>query len=649
VRTLTVAVAGNPNCGKTTLFNALTGSSRRVANWPGVTVERAEGSVERNGVLLRLVDLPGMYSLKPYSLEEQVARRCLLEDPIDVIVNVADACHLERSLYLTLELAELGKPVVLALNMMDAAKKQGLWIDTEYVADLCHVEAAVPVSARRRLGLEELTEAVVRCAGRGGKRGRRVDSSKGKEGSGERQAESRERQGKSRERQAESCERQGLRYPFRADSAGERYTYIEEIVAACVKGGGRREKFTDQADRVLTHPIWGIPLFLGIMAAVFFLTFTVGDWLKGYFGLMLSFLREEARWLLEAIGVAEWLNSLIVDGILAGVGSVLTFLPNLVILFAALAVLEDSGYMARAAYIMDSIMGRAGLSGKAFLPMVLGFGCTVPAVLAARTLERQEDRRRTIFITPFMSCSARLPVYVLFARAFFPRHAMAVVYGLYVLGLGVAVAAALVWRRAKGGGEAAPLLIELPDYRLPDMRTAAVYVREKTADYLNRAGTTIFLASVILWFLLHYSAAGPVQAVSESLAAGLGRLLAPLLAPAGLGQWQVAVALLGGLSAKEVVVSSLAVMYGLSDLQTPAGLELFAGAWQAAGGMGSASAAAFLVFCLLYSPCAAALAAIRRESGSLWWTVRMALFQTGLAWVMAVCVYQAGKLAAAFF
>ena len=403
------------------------------------------------------------------------------------------------------------------------------------------------------------------------------------------------------------------------------------------------DSFTDRADRLLAHPVWGIPIFFGILTLVFFLTFSAGGFLRVYFERGLAMLLAYILELLGRCRVSGWIISLVSDGILAGVGGVLGFLPNISILFLALAFLEDSGYMARIAWVMNGTMASAGLSGKAVLPVLLGFGCTVPAVLASRILENEKDRRRTILMTPFMSCSARLPVYVLFAGMFFPEASAAVIGGLYVLGVLAALGTA--WAAWKAGREEPYediLLMELPEYRWPDLGTVVSCAWERVRDYLEKAGTTIFLASLVLWFFLHLGPQGAAWDVSESFAAVLGRGLAPVLAPAGLGAWQTAVALLTGLSAKEVVVSSFFILYGAGNRGAGGGHEALA-ASLAAGGFTGASALALLVFCLLYTPCAAAMGAIKQETGSLRWTVGLAVYQLFLAWICAVLVYQAAS------
>ncbi len=429
---------------------------------------------------------------------------------------------------------------------------------------------------------------------------------------------------------------------YEKDIINEKYNYIEEVMDECMMGREEKSASTDRIDSWLTHPVFGVPIFLGIMALVFFLTFTVGDFLKGYFETGLEWLSGAVLAAMQHVQASDWLISLVVDGIVAGVGGILTFLPNIFILFLALAFLEDSGYMARVAYVMNEIMGRVGLSGKAFLPMLLGFGCTVPAVMASRALATERDRRRTILITPFMSCSARLPIYVLFSEMFFKEHAMLAAYSLYVIGLFVAITIAFILHKREKNKDEDTLLIELPEYKTPNARTVAIYVWDKVKDYLTKAGTTIFVASIVLWFVLNFGIHGYETDVTRSFAAALGRLLVPILRPAGLGTWQIAVALISGLSAKEVVVSSFSVLYGISNINSAMGMAELSRVLGIAG-FGMANAYALLVFCLLYSPCVAAVGTIRRETGSLRFTMQMVLFQLVLAWGFAVLIFQIGS------
>lgn len=658
-QTLTIGFVGNPNCGKTTLFNAFTGANLKVANWPGVTVERVEGEAMYKNQKLRLIDLPGIYSLTSYSIEERVTRKCIMEEGIDVIVNVVDASSLERNLYLTTQLLELKKPVILALNMMDIVEQRGMEVDMHRLPEMLGSIPVVPVSARKRTGLDVLLHAAVHHYEEGPhdkviiyKKGLEAKITKLEQMLAEKYGAS-EHDRWLAIKLLEDDEEIKKRYPLHApeildrsyenDIINGKYDYIEDVVEECIFNRDEKAAFTEKVDKVLTHRIWGVPIFLLIMAVVFFLTFTVGDFLKGYFEMGLEFFSNSCRDLLIHTGTASWLVSLIVDGIIAGVGGILTFLPNIFILFLALAFLEDSGYMARVAYVMDATMGKVGLSGKAFLPMILGFGCTVPAVMATRALESERDRRRTILITPFMSCSARLPIYVLFAEMFFPKYAMLVAYSLYLLGVVVAITVALVSSRLSSSRVEHSLLIELPEYKAPSGRTIAIYVWEKVKDYLTKAGTTIFIASIILWFLLNYGASGMVTDIADSFGAGIGRFLVPLLVPAGLGMWQIAVALISGLSAKEVVVSSFSVLFAIGNINSAAGMSELSGIL-AANGFGPVNAYAFMVFCLLYSPCMAAVATIRRETKSWKWTLGMVGFQVALAWAAAVVVYQVGSL-----
>lgn len=656
---ITVCFVGNPNCGKTTLFNAFTGSKLKVANWPGVTVERVEGETVYKGRRIHVVDTPGIYSLTSYTIEELVTRRCIEEDGVDVIINVVDASSLERNLYLTLQLLELKKPVILALNMMDIVEERGMEIDLHRLPEMLGHIPAVPVSARKRTGLDVLMHAVVHHY---------EEEPQGIVVRYDREIEDKIQRTESLLRETYP-ELTNLRWhaikmlekdkevmsdhpvdlsgivskSYEKEIINEKYDYVEEVIRECLFHKEEKSAMTDKADKLLTHPVLGIPVFFGIMALVFFLTFTVGDFLKGYFEQGLELFSGGALEFLQSAGVSPWLVSLIVDGIIAGVGGILTFLPNIFILFLALAFLEDSGYMARVAYVMNETMSMVGLSGKAFLPMLLGFGCTVPAVMATRALESHKDRLRTILVTPFMSCSARLPIYVLFAELFFPDSALLVAYSLYLIGVLMAILVSLVVHKTWKDTSENALLIELPEYKMPNLRTVAIYVWDKVKDYLTKAGTTIFLASIVLWFVLNSGPSGFVTEVSESFAAKFGHLLVPVLKPAGLGSWQIAVALISGISAKEVVVSSFSVLYGISNINSAAGMAELTGVLSASG-FGPANAYALMIFCLLYTPCIATIATIKRETHSLKWTIGMVLFQLVLAWAAAVLVFQVGSL-----
>ncbi|MDR3210956.1 MAG: ferrous iron transport protein B, partial [Planctomycetota bacterium] len=584
---LTIGFVGNPNSGKTTLFNAFTGANLKVANWPGVTVDRVEGAIRQHNLNIRLVDLPGLYSLTSYSMEERVSRQFILSEEIDLIINVVDASNLERGLYLTLQLLELGKPVVIALNMIDIVEKRGEEIDLHRLPEMLGVPA-IPVSAKKKTGLQILMHAAAHHADHYWpehlvhnhtpatqqqrllhkhltmvysddleKRITAVSQSLRENYVGlanyrwlaikilENDPEVRGKyplalaQG-----EVESCESEIIR---------QKFSFIEEIVREVLLRG-EIDITTDRVDRILTHRWLGLPIFLVVMGLVFCLTFALGDWVKGYFEIGIDWFSNLAATGLADAGVGVVLTSLIVDGGVAGVGAILTFLPNIFILFLALAFLEDSGYMARVAYIMEDIMSRLGLSGQAFIPMVLGFGCTVPAIMASRNLKAGRDRFKVMLITPFMSCSARLPIYVMFAEMFFPDNAMLVTYSIYLIGIVVALIVAYVSSLFDRLDQRNHLLIELPEYKSPTFTTIAIYVYEKVKDYISKAGTTIFLVSLVMWFLLNFGAAGFATELPESYGASLGRALVPFLLPLGLGTWQIAVALVAGLSAKEMVV-----------------------------------------------------------------------------------------------
>ncbi len=655
---------GNPNCGKTTLFNALTGSRLKVANWPGVTVERFEGAAKYEDTEITLIDTPGIYSLTCYTIEEKVTRQCAMGNDIDVIINVVDASSLERNLYLTLQLLELGKPVVVALNMMDIVKERGMEIDMHRLPEMLGNVPVVPVSAAKRTGLDILLHAVIHHYEEGMEEfildypswieEKIVSLSEMMQENDPSHSSVRWHAIKLLEDDEEIRKERSIPAEKIADRSYEKeiiqckYAYIERVMAETLFHKSRKAAATDRIDRLLTHPVWGIPIFLLIMCLVFFLTFTVGDALKGIFEEGLSFLSEGAAAGLESFGVSGWLESLLVDGIIAGVGGILTFIPNIFILFLALAVLEDSGYMSRVAYVMDSVMGRVGLSGKAFLPMILGFGCTVPAIMATRALETEHDRRKTMLVTPFMSCSARLPIYVLFSEMFFPKTPALAAFSMYVIGMGTAILVALAVNGLEKGRINDSLLIELPEYKRPNARTIRIYVWNKLKDYLEKAGTTIFIASIVIWFVLNFGISGQVSDPSDSFGAMIGRFLVPVLAPAGLGMWQIGVALVSGISAKEVVVSSFAVLFGVANANSDAGMAAIVSNIQSINpAFGPLNAYCLMLFCLLYVPCVATVATIRKESGSWKFTMGMIVFQVLLAWLAAVAVFQVGSLFAA--
>ena len=676
---LTVGFVGNPNCGKTTLFNAYTGANLKVANWPGVTVEKKEGAMRFHDDTFRLVDLPGTYSLTSYTMEETVTRQYILSDEVDVIVDVADASALERNLYLTLQLTELGKPVVLALNMMDIVQERGMEIDLHRLPEMLGIPC-VPVSARRKTGLEILIHTVAHHKDK--ILGEKLIHHHEPEESHHKDAEEHHKMYamvysddvedkideisdllqknypkidnlrwhaiKVLENDVEIRKAYPLNWSeilerdYEKEIINQKFSFIEEIMTECVANRSRKAESTDRIDRVLTHPVWGLPVFLLIMALVFFLTFTVGDWLKGYFEIGLDSLTGLVTSAMETIHTNPLLISLVTDGILAGVGGILTFLPNIFILFLALAFLEDSGYMARVAYVMDGIMGKIGLSGRAFLPMLLGFGCTVPAVMASRVLENPRDRLKTIMVTPFMSCSARLPIYVLFSEMFFGDRAMIAAFSMYVLGLAMAILGAFIMKLADRKENGNMLLIELPEYKTPNAHTIRVYVWEKVKDYLTKAGTTIFLASMIMWCVMNLGPQGFTTDMEQSFGALIGKTLVPVFAPLGLGYWQIVLALISGIAAKEVVVSSCSVLFGIGNVTGISGMNGLAAVLEGMG-FGALNAYALMVFCLLYVPCLATLATVKRETGSWKWTGLMVCVQLLIAWLMAFLVFQAGS------
>ena len=674
---MTIGFIGNPNCGKTTLFNAYTGANLKVANWPGVTVEKVEGAIKDHDLNIRLVDLPGTYSLTSYTMEETVSRQFILSSEVDVIINVADASALERSLYLTLQLLELGKPVVLALNMMDIVEKRGMEIDMHRLPEMLGIPV-IPVSARKRRGLDALLHAAAHH-----KDGSNNDFLLHNHKDISQHAHDHHSEYamvysdeledkidkiipelqklypdlnnlrwhalKLLEGDKEIAQKYPVNLPevldrsYESDIINQKYDFISEIIDEVVLHKQKQDMFTERVDKLLTSRIWSIPIFLLIMAVTFFLTFTVGDWLKGFFELGIGWLSGVVETGLGAINAGEIITSLVVDGIIAGVGTIITFLPNILILFLCLALLEDSGYMARVAYVMEGIMSKLGLSGKAFIPMLLGFGCTVPAIMASRALENKRDRYKVMLVTPFMSCNARLTIYILFAEMFFHENAMLAAYSMYLIGILVAILVSAVLHLLDRKKSLNYLMIELPEYKLPDARTVAIYVWEKVKDYLGKAGTTIFLATIIIWALLNFGPHGFAEDMTGSFGAIIGRWLTPFFAPIGLGFWQIAVALIAGISAKEVVVSSCAILFGIVNASSPEGMAAFSAALQGIG-FGALNAFCLMVFCLLYIPCAAALAAIRKESNSWGWMGFTAFFQLAVAWLITFCVYHIALL-----
>lgn len=674
---LTIGFIGNPNCGKTTLFNAYTGAKLKVANWPGVTVEKVEGAIRAHNMNIHLVDLPGTYSLTSYTMEETVSRQFILSDEVDVIINVVDASALERSLYLTLQLLELGKPVVLALNMMDIVYKRGMEIDMHRLPEMLGIPA-VAVSARERMGLDVLLHTAEHHKGHitpdrlvhnhvastHHMHNHHLEYAMVYTDDIEDKIDIITEQLVNKypamdnyrwhalkilEQDKEIIEKYPVDLPevldrsYESDIINQKYDFITEIINEVVIHKDRRDVFTEKVDRVLTSNVWSIPIFLGIMAVIFFLTFTLGDWLKSFLQLGIGYLANITTAGLLAVKANEMITSLLVDGIIGGVGTIITFLPNILILFVCLALLEDSGYMARVAYIMEGIMSKMGLSGRAFIPMLLGFGCTVPAIMASRALENPKDRLKVMLVTPFMSCNARLTIYILFAEMFFPKDAMLVAYSMYLIGIAVAIIVSALLHILDKKSSTNYLMIELPEYKRPDYRTVAIYVWEKVKEYLVRAGTTIFLATLVIWVMLNFGPQGYSKDIANSFGAYLGRFFVPFFVPIGLGFWEIVVALIAGISAKEVVVSSCSVLFGVVNSGSAEGLGSFVQALENIG-FGQLNAFCLMVFCLLYIPCVAALAIIRKESDSWKFAGFVAAFQLGVAWLVTFFVYHLGIL-----
>ena len=663
-----IALAGNQNCGKTTLFNALTGSNQHVGNFPGVTVEKKEGRI-RNEPQMSLVDLPGIYSLSPYTSEEVVTRDFILNEHPDVIINIIDATNIERNLYLSLQLMELERPMVIALNMMDEVSRSGNHIDVGKLSSLLQVPI-VPISASHRDGLADLLDAVKEVLVH--PRTANMDFCKGavhraihsimhiiedhtqQQGVPKRFAASRLVEGDELIQKRLSIHASDLHIidhivrqmeeevdtDREAAMADMRYTFIEELVAQCVtKRNETREQIRSQKlDRWLTHKYLGIPIFLCIMLFIFYLTFVpIGGTLQS---LLESLIDQGIAWLdqfLSASEVSPWLHDLLIEGVCAGVGSVLSFLPLIVILFFFLSLLEDSGYMARVAYIMDKALRKIGLSGKSFVPMLIGFGCSVPAIMASRTLSSDRDRKMTIILTPFMSCSAKLPIYGMITAAFFTHSSALVMMSVYLLGIAVAILSGLIMKKTMFSGNPIPFVMELPAYRIPSLQSVLLHMWEKAKDFLHKAFTIILGATIIIWFLQSYDFSfHGVSDASQSMLAQIGNLLAPLFEPLGFGDWRASSALITGITAKESVVSTLSI---LTNASSDAGLSaalmtMFT----------PAAAYAFLCFTVLYMPCVAAFAATKRELGSLKQALGAVLFQTAVAYAVAFFVYQIGSV-----
>lgn len=664
---LTFALAGNQNCGKTTLFNQLTGSNQHVGNFPGVTVDRKSGSI-KGYPQTEITDLPGIYSMSPYSSEEIVTRQFIIGEKPTGIINIVDATNIERNLYLTMQLMELDVPMVLALNMMDEVRGNGGSVRINEMEELLGIPV-VPISAAKNEGVDELIRHALHVAQYQERPGRTdfcgqdehggavhrclhgimhlIEDHAKAAGIPVRFAATKLVEGdpmilnalalsQNEEEMIEHIisqmeEERGL--DRAAAIADMRFDFIQKLVdETVVKPQESREHARSRKiDRVLTGKYTAIPAFVGIMGLVFFLTFNViGAWLQGLLELGIGYLTEAVDVCLTSWNINEAIHSLVIDGIFNGVGSVLSFLPIIVTLFFFLSLLEDTGYMARVAFVMDKLLRKIGLSGRSIVPMLIGFGCTVPGVMASRTLPSDRDRKMTIMLTPFMSCSAKLPIYGFFASVFFPEHAALVMIGLYFIGILVGILVAVISKNSMFKGEAVPFVMELPNYRMPGAKNVAQLLWEKAKDFLQRAFTVIFIATIVIWFLqtfdLHFSMVSDSQ---NSILAVVAGWIAPLFAPLGFGDWRISTALITGFMAKESVVSTLNVLFGSTEAVLAAISPL--------------AAASLLVFCLLYTPCVAAIASIKRELGGKW-VAGVVVGQCAIAWLCALVVRLVGLL-----
>ena len=663
------ALAGNQNCGKTTLFNALTGSNQHVGNFPGVTVDQKAGVIK--GTNHQVVDLPGIYSIRPYTQEEIVTRDFILKSKPDAIINIVDATNMERNLYLTLQLLTLQVPTVIALNMMDELVGNGGSVDVKKMSEALGVPV-VPISAAKNQGITELVDTLLDTASRRvtpkvqdfcpegpvhrcihavchiiEDHAQRINIARrfcamklieGEQDFFDALELSRNEKELIEHAVIEMEHETGL--DRNAALADMRYNFIEKVCGECVVKAkeSKEHRRSMRLDKVLTHRIFAIPLFIAIMGLVFFLTFNVvGAFLSDVMSYAIDGLTILADRALTVYGINPVVHSLIIDGIFAGVGSVVSFLPLIVTLFFFLSILEDSGYMARVAFVMDKPLRKIGLSGRSFVPMLVGFGCSVPAIMATRTLSSNRDRKMTILLTPFMSCSAKIPIYTLFAAAFFPGHELIVMPALYFGGILMGILVALVLKNTAFKGNPVPFVMELPNYRFPSAKSVVLLMWEKAKDFLTRAFTVIFLATVIIWFMGSFDTRlNVVENSASSILATLGRLVSPVFAPLGFGDWRMVTALVSGFTAKEAVVSTFGVILGVSTEQLGTALHsLFT----------TASAASFLAFCLLYTPCVAAVSTIRTELRSGWKTVGIVFAQCLVAWLAAFVVYHVGLLA----
>ena len=660
--TLTFALAGNQNCGKTTLFNQLTGSNQHVGNFPGVTVDRKSGVIRGHENTL-VTDLPGIYSLSPYTSEEIVSRQFILDEKPTGIINIVDATNIERNLYLTMQLMELDVPMVLALNMMDEMRGNGGTVDINEMEALLGIPV-VPISAAKNEGIEELASHALHVAKYQECRGRKDFCDEGDHGGAVhrclhgimhliedhaiqagipvRFAATKLVEGDNGILEALNLsqneqemlehiiyqmeEERGL--DRAAAIADMRFSFIQHLTEACVvkPHESKERERSRKIDQILTGKYTAIPSFIGIMALVFWLTFNViGAWLQGLLEQFIGWLTELADAGMTAWNVNDALHSLIINGIFNGVGSVLSFLPIIVTLFFFLSLLEDTGYMARVAFVMDKLLRKIGLSGRSIVPMLVGFGCSVPGVMASRTLPSERDRKMTIMLIPFMSCTAKLPIYGFFTAAFFPEYSGLIMVALYFGGIAVGILVAMIAKNSIFKGDAVPFVMELPNYRMPGAKNVLQLLWDKAKDFLQRAFTVIFLATIIVWFLTTFSLhLNMVTESKDSILAGIAGVIAPVFAPLGFGDWRISTALITGFIAKESVVSTLSILFGTTTALTSL--------------ISTKAAAALLVFCLLYTPCVAAIASIRRELGQKW-AIGVVILQCAIAWVCAFAMY----------
>ena len=665
----TLALVGNPNCGKTTLFNELTGSSQYVGNWPGVTVEKKAGKLKGHSDI-EVMDLPGVYSLSPYTLEEVITRDYLLEERPSVIVNIVDASNLERNLYLTTQILELGIPVVVALNMMDIIRKNGDEINIANLAGElgCPV---YPIEAANGVGLAEMLKEAISLAemkiktyslplfkGNLNKTLKEIESLFDDEIPEHLRSwfavklfERDEKvlaKHKMFHNMRVKTEQIITQYEDEVDDDAEsiitnaRYEYISSIINRCItkKRKSHELSTSDKIDRILTNRILALPIFFLIMWFVYYVSIqTLGDLSTGFMEDTFAAISDSLGGMMEEAGVSATLQSLILDGIVGGVGAVLGFVPQIMILFFFLSFLEDCGYMARVAFIMDRIFRRFGLSGKSFIPMLIGSGCSVPGIMASRTIENEQDRKMTIMLTPFIPCSAKMPVFVLFAAALFPEQSW-VGPSMYFWGIAMVIFSGILLKKTSTfGGKPAPFVMELPQYHMPTIKGVMIHMWERARSFIVKAGTIIFIASALVWMLQTFNFSFEMVDPEESMLASIGTAIAPIFAPMGFGTWQAAFAAISGFLAKEVVVSTFAILAGLGEAaeEDPNLIQVMQTMFT------PASAYAFMVFTLLASPCFAAIGAIRREMGSWKWTFAALAYQTGLAYIMATLIYQIGS------